>query len=424
MSWNLEQLLRANAAVDDYKIRSDKTESYELFFVHDKLETTRSTDTTETTVTVYVDHDGFRGDSSFKLYAATTEAEAAQKIADAVKKAGVIKNQMYALPENETLDGVVASNFTEMTPAALAKAMADAVFGAELYAHGSINALEIFVYRHVVSVKNSRGIDKRETKYSAMIEAIPTWNEGESVELYECQRFNRFDAAKVTAEIEQKMREVRDRAYAKAPAEKPACTVVLDAAELAQLIGDIAYELDYATVYAGSNPFSIGHTVQKEPTGDKLNVTMRGMVEGSVASALFDADGTTLVDTEVIRDGVVADYCGSHRFAQYLERKTTGRLVCMDVAAGTLTDEELAGKPYFRCVSMSGLQVDVYNDYIGGEVRLAYYCENGETVPMTGISISGKLSAALASMRLSAERTATGNYYGPKLAAFEGIEIV
>ena len=62
--------------------------------------------------------------------------------------------------------------------------------------------------------------------------------------------------------------------------------------------------------------------------------------------------------------------------------------------------------------------------YIGGEVRLAYYCENGETVPMTGISISGKLSAALASMRLSNERTATGNYYGPKLAAFEGIEIV
>ncbi len=67
MSWNLENLLRANAAVDDYKICSDKTESYELFFVHDKLETTRSTDTTETTVTVYVDHDGFRGDSSFKL---------------------------------------------------------------------------------------------------------------------------------------------------------------------------------------------------------------------------------------------------------------------------------------------------------------------------------------------------------------------
>ena len=48
-----------------------------------------------------------------------------------------------------------------------------------------MNALEIFINKYTVTVKNSRGIDKREVKYGVMIEAIPTWNEGESVELYE-----------------------------------------------------------------------------------------------------------------------------------------------------------------------------------------------------------------------------------------------
>ena len=424
MSWNLENLLKNAAGVDDYKIYSVQTVSYELFFVHDRLETVRSTDTTDTEVTVYADHDGYRGDASFKLYAATTEAEAAEKIAKAVEKARVINNQTYTLPENETLDGTVASNFTETTPQILAKQMAEAVFAADCCGKGSINALEIFVNQHVITVKNSRGIDKRETKYGAMIEAIPTWTDGESVELYECQRFNRFDAEKVTAEIERRIREVRDRAIAKIPTEKPNCTVVLDAAEVANLMGEIAFDLNYSAVYAGSNLFSIGDAVQKDVTGDLLTVTMRGAVEGSVDSHLFDGNGTTLIDTEIIRDGSVTDYFGNHRFAQYLNRKATGNLACIDIAAGTLTTAELAKKPYFRCVSMSGLQVDLCNDYIGGEVRLAYYCKDGETVPVTGISISGKLSAALASMRLAEERTIADGSLVPKFAAFEGIEIV
>jgi PmbA protein len=73
---------------------------------------------------------------------------------------------------------------------------------------------------------------------------------------------------------------------------------------------------------------------------------------------------------------------------------------------------------------MSGLQVDIYNDYIGGEVRLGYYFDGEKEIPVTGISISGKLSVALANMRLSSESITYESYNGPKCAIFEGIEIV
>ena len=73
---------------------------------------------------------------------------------------------------------------------------------------------------------------------------------------------------------------------------------------------------------------------------------------------------------------------------------------------------------------MSGLQLDIYNDYIGGEVRLSYYFDGEREIPVTGISISGKLSDALANMRLSDTATVYEGYLGPKWASFGGIEIV
>lgn len=421
---NIEKLLQENKSIDAYKINSNRVESYELFFVHSKLETVRATDTDSVNVTVYRDHDGKRGNASFKIYSSTTEGEAKEKICDAAKKAALISNEFYALPENQAIDGIIESNFTDYAPKALAAKMAEAVFGADMLGMGSVNALEVFINKHTVTVKNSCGIDKKETKYSAMIEAIPTWNEGESVELYEAIRVSNFNFDEIRAEIEAKMREVRDRGRAKAPEHKLSCPVVLPAEELGQLFAELAYGLDYSSVYSHSNPFSEGDLIQKDPKGDKISITMRGQIRGCVASALFDGDGTDLTDTKVIDAGKVCSYFGSHRFAQYLNKPATGAMSCLEAECGTLSDSELASKPYFECVSMSGLQVDIFNDYIGGEVRLAYYFDGEKKIPVTGISISGKLSDALNSIRLSTEKEQTGRYAGPKLAAFEGIEIV
>ncbi len=420
---NIEKLLNESSA-REWKINSTKTESYELFFVHSKLETVRSTDTQTSAVTVYLDHDGKKGQASFKLYASTTEDEAKAKIDSALEKAALISNEYYALPEGETLDGAIESNFTEHEPKQVAAKIADAVFSSDMLGNGSVNALEIFINKYTVTVKNSRGMDKREVKYSAMIEAIPTWNEGESVELYEAIRTAEFDYNKIKNEIEAKMREVRDRGSAKAPESKLECPVVLPAEELSQLFGELAHTLNFAAVYTKQNPFSEGDAIQKAPTGDKITVTMKGTIRGSTASALFDGDGTTLTDAKVIENGTAASYFGGSRFAQYLGRQATGELACYEVECGTLTDEELNSAPYFECVSMSGLQLDIYNDYIGGEVRLAYYFDGEKKIPVTGISISGKLSDALNSIKLSAESKQTGRYLGPKLARFDGIEIV
>ena len=71
----MQRLLEQNSELSGWRINETARTSYELFFVHRKLETVRATDTVSTSVTVYVDHDGKKGDSVFTVSAAMTESD-------------------------------------------------------------------------------------------------------------------------------------------------------------------------------------------------------------------------------------------------------------------------------------------------------------------------------------------------------------
>ena len=101
---NVKKLLDSAKNISGYRISGKATESYELFFVHKKLETVRSTDTDSVTVTVYVEHDGRVGDSSFSVYGSMTDDEITEKIETARKRALLVNNEPYALTEGGVLD--------------------------------------------------------------------------------------------------------------------------------------------------------------------------------------------------------------------------------------------------------------------------------------------------------------------------------
>ena len=81
-------------------------------------------------------------------------------------------------------------------------------------------------------------------------------------------------------------------------------------------------------------------------------------------------------------------------------------------------------RPHLECASLSGLQLDLYNDYIGGEIRLAYYFDGEKRVPVTGISMSAKLSEVLSALRLSLETTVEGAYEGPAKLLMRGVSVL
>ena len=423
---DIKRLLES-AGLDGWRVSETATESYELFFVHRSLETVRATDTVSTQATVYVDHDGKKGDSSFAVCASMSDEDLKKKIAAAAARARLVFNEPYELPAGGTLDARLPSNMENADMKALGRQIADAVFAADDIPGGSINACEIFLYRDTVRVRNSRGIDKTQRLCRVMIEAIPTFTtEKESVELYEDYRFTDFDPARVTGEIAARMREVRDRALARKPQTPMTLNVLLRPKEISRLLETLADDCHYATVYAHANLHKLGDDLQADGSGDKLTFSLKSILPGCEDSAYFDSDGCALRDTCLVRDGVVESYYGSSRYGQYLGvKEPSGELpACFSAAPGSLTAAQITQAPYLECASLSGLQVDLYNDYIGGEIRLAYYFDGQKTVPVTGITMSAKLSDVLAHLRLSETVCVEGAYEGPERLLMKNVTVL
>ena len=415
-------LMKARPEISDYKINTLKKESFELFYVKGKLETVRSTDTCDRKITVYADHDGFRGDSEFYVYPSTTEAELQEKLEEALRNALMIKNPPYTLPGAQEEELTLSSNLEDEPMPLLADRIAKLTFSANTQEGGSLNSVEIFLNRYTESVANSRGLQKTQHSCSAMVEAIPTFNgDRESVELYEQYNFSALSQDALIREISDKMEAVKARYQAQKPDFPMDCRILLHKQELSEFFTAFADDLDYSTVYNHGNCFSRGDDLQPARVGDPLNLTMKGSIPGNVASSAFDSDGLSLGEIALIQDGTVKNYCGSNRFGQYLGETPTGSLPCMLVSPGTLQQPE--DKTYLEVLSMSGLQVDFFNDYIGGEIRLALYHDGDRTLPVTGISFAGKVSAVLNHMALSARCADHDSYTGPDTALLDTLKI-
>ena len=407
--------LRSFPEISGWKLNIRSKESYQLFFVKGALETVRCTDTCDKEVTVYVAHENYLGDASFPVYPSTTKPQLHDLIREAVEKAKLICNQPYELPAQEQGEFQVESNFSEFDVSDLAAKISGTVFDAARMENGSLNSLEIFVNRHHETVINSRGLRKSQTRYTAMVEAIPTYNgEKQSVELYEQYNFSSLDPDALATEIAGKMQEVKARYEAITPDFPMNCKVILGSEELSMLFMNIAGDLNYSSVYSHSNLFSKGDAIQTDPVGDKIGITMEGHIPGSVRSAMFDGDGLTLSPIRLVDGGKAVNYYGSNRYGQYLGEKPTGSLWCFRVDPGTAEEKELRGEDYLEIISMSGLQVDFYSDYIGGEIRLAYYHNGEKIIPVTGISISGKLKDVLNQIRFSKAVILRDGYFGPE----------
>ena len=418
------ELLRANPQVSGYKINIHQKESYELFFVKGALETVRCTDTCDKEVTVYVNHGVYKGDAQFFVYPSTTAEQISSLIEEAVGKALLINNRNYELPGAEEGSYAVESNFAQYDPADLAAMIAKEVFAANTLEDASLNSVEVFVTKHTQSVLNSRGLNKTQVRYDSMVEAIPTYNGAEqSVELYEQYNFSSFDAADIKREIADKMAQVKARYEAVKPDSPIDCKVILNKQELYNLFAEIADNLNYASVYSHSNLYQKGDDIQKEPKGDRISITMAGEAEGNVYSAKFDGDGMSLGCIRIVEDGKAVNYFGSNRYGQYLGETPTGNLRCLLVEPGSASSDAFVTGPYLEVVSMSGLQVDLNNDYIGGEIRLAYFYDGSKSIPVTGVSISGELSNVLNNMILSAETGVHDGYVGPEKAILNDVKI-
>lgn len=420
MITKLELLLKQNKEISAYLINQITDESRELYFVHEKLETLRATNTSKNEVTIYVDHDGFRGDAKFEALISDEKNALELKLNKAIADAKLINNPFYPLVEKDIKTYESESNIKNYDFLDLGTKMAkDLISLNKEECH--FNAIEIFLHKITTVVLNSNGLNKKEVSYKAFIETIPTYDGKESVELYEEYTFNEYDEKYLMERMTSKLNDVKQRYFAKTPEEKLQCKVLLRNTEILELVATLTGDLNYAKTYNKQNTFNIGDKIQTKDDISKLSIYRTNSLNNSIID-FFDADGTKLEESLIIENGTYVNQYGTNRYAYYSNKKPTGLLQRIRVE-GTNPYSNIKDD-YLDCVSFSGIQVDLNNDYIGGEVRLAYLHKKDNIIPVTGISISAKLSEALNSVNISKETIITDKYEGPKDMLFDNFKIL
>ena len=427
----LIKVLNKAKNISAWKINATETESCELFYVDKRLETNRATDSFDYLVTIYVDKGELRGTATFTYYPFMDEKQIKEKIDEAVFASQFTFNKFFDIPSpSEVKLEDAPTNLNKKSFNMIIKDVQKSIFKADKFKDGYLSATEIFLYKNIITIVNSKGVNLSYTKYFGNIETIPSWKaKDDEVELYNMIEFSSFDPKDITNQIKEVLLLAKARAKAKSLKVKKLpedISIIIQDEEVEQLFQSFAMDLNYAAKYQRYNHYEIGSSVQGDNiSGTKLNLTMMPNYENAMNSSPVDADGVILKEVELIKDGVAINRYGSYKFGYYLGiKEPTGDIPVIVVKEGNTSIEDMKKKPYIRCVRFSGMQLDLDSGFIGGEVRLGFYFDGQKEIPVTGFSISGDFHQLKGQMVFSKETATRPNYHGPKYIQIKGMHII
>ncbi len=418
----LVKCLNENPQVNGWLINETTKETSEQFYVIHRLETTRATKTCEYVVTVYhkFESDGnkYLGSSSFVVSHKLSKAAITELINDAVYAASFIKNKEYELVKN-----VAKKTFKEkennLAGFELLSNIAK-IFFDNTNDNVKFNSLELFYEKATIHILNSNGVNLKKTLYNTSIEAIPSYNGEQKVELYQMFRYKEIDFEKIKNDAIDVVKDVTTRYLAKPIKDLHNVDVILRNADAGQFFDSLIENYSYAGIYKGATNKKIGDSVQPIIKKDAITISQKNKTKANA----FDGDGVLVKPTKIIEKGVLKSYYGGNQYANYLGVEPTGIMSNIIVNKGSTPVSSMFKKPYLEIIALSGIQIETYSDYVGGEVRLAIYFDGKDYYPVSGFSFSGQINKCLETITLSKETTSTTYYEGPKYIKLNNMEIL
>lgn len=404
--------------VSEYRIIETIEDSYQQFYDLQKLETVRRVSTTEDQVTVYVktkaEDKVLMGEASFIVSHEESSANLAKLIDQAIYEASFIKNQEYSLVKGDKKKSMAYKPLEEAPFDILAK-MAK-LFFSQSNEVARFNSLELFFNDVTTHIVNSNGVDYKKKTYGIDIEAIPSfYGDNLKTELYRMFEYNELNYDKVASDAKGAIRDVYNRGKAIKLEGVTKSNIILRDKDLMELTYEVIDNLHYANVYNHSNLKSVGEAL----TSNKINISL----DANTKYDYFDVDGVRLAKRNLVEQGIVKSYYGNNRYACYIGENPTGNLNKICLSKGKKSVDAFKTKPYLEIYDMSGIQVDAYQNYLGGEVRLALYFDGKDIIPVSGFSFSANLQEALDNMSLSKEVTNINHYSGAKYALIKDVTV-
>jgi predicted Zn-dependent protease len=426
----IKKILSDNKAVDGYKIVETKIESGELFFVRKGLDMNRAKEVHRFNLTVYKDFEEndkkYKGSSTTTIHPTMSEEEIKTAIEDAALAASFVKNEYYPLAKPVTAAPLqLVSNLYSQPIEAWLPKIADAVYKADTLENGWVNSTEVFLNKVYTRIVNSDGVDVSFETYKGEVEFITDWKEnGQEVELYKRYNFSEFDEEALTEMVAEQLNISRDKALAKPTPMLNKFTVLLTGKPVEEIFSYYHMQSGAQNIYNHAANAELNKNIQgNEVRGDLVNITLDPQLHNSTNSTPYDNDGFPLLPVRLFENGVLKSYWGDVRHSHYLNIEPTGVIRNLTIEGGNSPISDFKKEPYLELVAFSDFQMDSMTGDFGGEIRLGWYFDGKETVPVTGGSISGNIKEAQKNMHLSKELQKNNGFYGPRTIKLENISV-
>lgn len=289
-----------------------------------------------------------------------------------------------------------------------------------------LTAAELFARTQLTHLCNSRGVDAEQTETMIDMEWVVLRRAGDrEVESFVELSRRRVDDIKVEGIVAERARHTADLLSAGAPPDYRGA-VVLRGETLATFLnaGVIETLASAATRFNKLSRWEIGKPVfGGQPQGDPLNVFANRRLPFGTRSSRFDDEGLPGLRVELIRDGRLAAFTASQRYADYLGVAPTGDMGNLELPAGATSAAELLAEPHVEISAFSWFNPDTITGDFSSEIRLGYLVEGGRRTPFKGGALVGNVVDALANVRWSAETCFYGDYQGPTTARFGSLTV-
>ncbi len=414
--------------IKEWMLRITEKKGTQEFYIGEEREMVRFLDAVELQITVYKSYTKgkkrYRGSMTVDISPSMYEKEISEKLQLALHGAGTVKNPWYPLSDSESLNR--KTNQNESVFDSLERNMWTEVLAGDILSRKDrrvvYNALELSVIKNTVTLANSDGVEYSWSDYSCFTELVTT-AEGKEGEVEICGLYNFSDYLKdqFIDRISLQTVHTLDRAEAVRLSDLENLDVLISGQALYEFFSFFMHRAGSKMIYDGLSGFNSGTAVQKD--GDLLTIDIIPYLEGSSRNSLVDLQGIVPVPVRIIEDGVEKSVISDLQFGTYINKGITGKSSNIAVMPGSIDRKSLKGSSYLEAVEFSDFNMDPVTGDFGGEIRLAYYSDGNNVIPVTGGSVTGNINRIIDSIMLSSEIKVDGSYKGPDFVLMKGLNI-
>ncbi|MGH4140015.1 metallopeptidase TldD-related protein [Clostridium sp.] len=416
--------------IDGFKIIETKIIASELFFVKKDLDMYRAKDVHNFNITIYKnfkeDSIAYTGSSSAIIHPTMSDEEILQVIEEVSFAASFIKNKKYPLLQpSRKFQPEITSNFSEKPLNAWLPTLTDALYNSDVSDKGGINSSEIFLNKVYTRIVSSTGIDVSFTTYKGELEFITNWKEDtEEIELYKHIDFSEMDYELIDEKVKEMLIISKEKSIASSTPALGKYNILLNGTPVIELLSFYLSQASAKTVYNGMSTAKLGENIQGDDVqGDTITLTLDPFMKNSTNSSPYDSNGFPVNSVKIFNNGVLNMYHGDLRHCHYLNVEPTGNISNFIIEGGTRSTEDLKLEPHLEIIAFSDFQMDTLTGDFAGEIRLGWFFNGTNTMPVTGGSISGNIKKLQKQMYLSKELQKDNNFIGPKIVKLLNVSV-